>query len=116
MLYYEKKCAGRYRLMKFYRNLYVGSTVTDVNRVKRKLKMNAGQISVFVIALCKSRDQLEIYHCALLQQRYYKKNPPYIIGIANGYEEALEIVKQIVEETYRQNGDCDLKKYLLDKK
>jgi len=102
--------------MKFYKNLYVGNTVRDVHKVKRKLSTNAGQLGIYVIALCRGRDQLEIYHCALLQQRYYKKNPPYIIGIANGYEESLEIVKQIAEETYRQRGDCDLKKYLLDKK
>ena len=69
-----------------------------------------------MITLCKGRDQLEIYHCALLQQRYYRKNSPYIIGIANGYEEALELVRQIAEETYKQRGDCDLKRYLLDKK
>lgn len=102
--------------MKFYKNLYVGSTVRDVHKVKRKLITNAGQLGIYVITLCKGRDQLEIYHCALLQQRYYRKNPPYIIGIANGYEEALELVRQIAEEAYRQRGDCDLKKYLLDKK
>lgn len=102
--------------MKFYKNLYVGNTVSDVHKVKRKLRTNAGQIGIYVITLCKGRDQLEVYHCALLQQRYYRKNPPYIIGVAGGYEEALDIVKQIAEETYRQNGDCDLKKYLLGKK
>lgn len=102
--------------MKFYKNLYTGSTIKDVKKVKRKLVTNAGQAEIYVIAVCRGRDQLEIYHCALLQQKYYKKNPPYIVGIANGYEEAVEIVKQIAEEAFRYNGNCDLKSYLLDKK
>ena len=102
--------------MRFYKDLYVGSTIKDVHKVKRKLRTNAGQLGIYVIALCRGCDQLEIYHCAFLQQKYYKKNPPYIIGIANGYDESLEIVRQIAEEAYRENGDCDLKKYLLDKK
>lgn len=101
--------------MKFYKYLYIGSTIKDAQKIKRKLRVNAGQLGIYVIALCKGRDQLEIYHCALLQQRYYKKNPPHIIGIANGYEEAVEIIRQIAEETYKYNGDCDLKKYLLDR-
>ena len=102
--------------MKFYKNLYVGDTIKDVKKVKRKLLLNAGQLGIYVITLCKGRDQLEIYHCAFLQQKYYKKNPPFIIGIANGYEEAVEIVRQIAIEAYECNENCDLKKYILDRK
>lgn len=101
--------------MKFYKNLYVGDTIKDVKKVKRKLLFNAGQLGIYVIALCRGRDQLEIYHCAFLQQKYYRKNPPYIIGVANGYEEAVEIVRQIAAEAYECNGNCDLKKYILDR-
>lgn len=102
--------------MKFYKNLYIGTTIKDAKKVKRKLLLNAGQIGIYVITLCKGRDQLEIYHCAFLQQKYYRKNPPYIIGIANGYDEAVEIVRQIAAEAYACNGNCDLKKYILDRK
>lgn len=102
--------------MKFYKNLYVGNTVKDVKKVKRKLLLNAGQIGIYVIALCKGKDQMEIYHCAFLQQKYYRKYPPYIIGIANGYDEAVEIVQQIAKEAYECNGNCDLKQYILDRK
>lgn len=101
--------------MRFYKKLYVGKTVKDAYRVKWKLRVNAGQLNIYVIALCKGSDQLEIYHCAYLQQKFYKKNPPFIIGIANGYEEAIEIVEQIATEAYACNGDCDLKKYLRDR-
>ena len=102
--------------MKFYKKLYVGNTIKDVRKIKRKLLLNVGQLGIYVIALCKGSDQLEIYHCAFLQQKYYRKNPPYIVGIANGYDEAVEIVRQIAIEAYECNRNCDLKKYILDRK
>ena len=102
--------------MKFYKNLYVGESIKDVKKVKRKLVTGAGQLGIYVLALCKGRDQLEFYHSALLQQKYYRKNPPFIVGIAGGYDEAVELVRRIAEEAYNSNGNCDLKTYLLDRK
>ncbi len=102
--------------MKFYKDLYVGDTIKNIKKVKRKLWRNAGQVGIYVIALCEGQDQLEIYNSAYLQQKYYKKYPPYIIGIANGYDEAVGIVCKIAKEAYEVNQNCDLKKYLLDRK
>lgn len=99
--------------MKFYKNLYVGEGIKRPNKVKWKLRHNAGQFQIYVIALASGRDQLEIYHCAFLQQKYYKKHPPYIIGIAKKYEEALDIVVEITEAALAKHGYPDLKKYLF---
>lgn len=99
--------------MKFYKKLYVGKSIKNPQKVKWKLRRNAGQFQVYVIALASGREQLEIYHCAFLQQKYYKKNPPFIIGIAGSYEEAVEIVMEITQEAVRRLGIPDLKKYLL---
>lgn len=101
--------------MKFYKDLYLGESVKNPSMVKWKLKVNAGQLGVYIIALCKGLDQLEIYHCAYLQQKYYRRNPPYIIGLAGSYEEAVDIVKKIAEESFAQSQNCDLKNYLLQK-
>ena len=68
---------------------------------------------MYVIALAAGSDQLEIYHCAFLQQKYYKKHPPYIIGIARKYDEALDIVVKITKEALARDGYPDLKRYLF---
>ncbi len=81
--------------------------------MKWKLRHSAGQLRVFVIALSRGRDQMEIYHCAFLQQKYYKKHPPYVVGIAGGYEEALELLQQMVADVYNKTGNCRLKEYFL---
>ena len=99
--------------MKFHRELYVGNTVHHIRRVKWKLKHGAGQMRIFVIMLAGGSDQLAIMHCAFLQQRYYKKYPPYIVGIAGGYEEALELIQKMVADIYQKTGGYQLKEYFL---
>lgn len=101
--------------MKFYKNLYIGDTIKNPNKIKRKIKRHAKQLKVFVILLASGSDQLEICHSILLEQPYYhkKENVPYIIGIAGNYEEAVALVCRITQEAVTQNGDADLKRYLF---
>lgn len=101
--------------MKFYKNLYIGDTIKNPDRVKRKIKHHARQLQVFVIMLALGDGQLEICHSMLLRQPFYKKkeNEPYIIGIAGNYEEAVEIVCKITREAVAQNENADLKQYLF---
>lgn len=99
--------------MRFHKELYVGDSIKNIRRVKWKLKHHAGQLGIFVITLSGGSDQLEIYHCAFLQQRYYKKYPPYIVGIAGGYQEAVELLQQMVSDVYKNTGDYRLKEYFL---
>lgn len=101
--------------MKFYKNLYIGTTIDNPSKVKRKLRYHAKQLKIYVIMLSLGDDQLEICHSMLLGQPYYKKkeNAPYVIGIAGNYEEALELVCKITEESVEKNGNADLKRYLF---
>ena len=57
--------------MKFYKYLYIGDTVKDPAKAKRKLKLHAGQL-VYVICIAQGNDQLEIFHSAYLKQKYYR--------------------------------------------
>ena len=104
--------------MYFYKNLYVGPSIHDPEKVKRKLISGAGQFTIYVIALSPSvpgpgSNQLEILHCANLQQPYYKKYPPFIIGIAEGKTEAVELVRELVQESYEHTGSGDVRAYLF---
>ncbi|MCM1144101.1 MAG: hypothetical protein NC318_09685 [Blautia sp.] len=101
--------------MKFYKNLYIGNTIKNPNRTKRKLRRHAKQLKIFVILLSGGDAQLEICHSMLLEQPYYreKENEPYIVGIAGDYEDAVGLVCRIVEEAVAQNGNADLKHYLF---
>ena len=100
--------------MKFYKYLYVGDTVTDPAKIKWKLKHHAG-VNVYVVAIASAEDQLEIFHSAYLKQKYYRYHPPIIVGIAFGYEEAVQIIVKITQECVESTGSCNLKEYLKQK-
>lgn len=103
--------------MKWYSELYVGETARKKkNRIIRKLKINAGMLDTYVITLAvNEHDLLEIISSVYLKQRAVRRNLPMIIGIACGYEEAVTLVTEIVEETYKQTGDFAVPAYLAKK-
>ena len=103
--------------MKWYSQLYVGEKAKKKkNTIIRKLKINAGMRNVYVITRASnSADLFDIISTVYLKQRTVRRNLPTIIGIAIGYEEALELVIAIIQETYRETGDVKVHQYLAEK-
>ncbi len=104
------------RKLNFYPGLYLGESISPekLDKLKRELKSKPLLSSLYVLTLSQNpSNQLEIYAARLLAQPYYRKYPPYIIGIAADYDEAVSLVEQIVQECIRERGDCALKEYLL---
>lgn len=100
--------------MRFYRGLYMSPSIEKKrNRVIWKLRTGRPQPMIFVIALAKNNDLLEIYHSGMLKQTYYKRknNAPYIVGLAVGYWNAIELVADIFEDVYRITGGYDVKSF-----
>ena len=40
-------------------------------------------------------------------------NPPHVVGVAAGYDEAVQLVQRMVEDVLAETGDCRLKDYFL---
>ncbi len=97
--------------MKFYKYLYIGDTVTEPAKIKRKLKHHAG-VQAYVVTIAQGEDQLDIYHSAYLKQKYYRFHPPIIVGIASDHDEAVQLVVKITQECLETMGNCNLKEYL----
>ncbi len=101
--------------LKYYPRLYLGDSVNvkKLDKIKKKLENKPLFSGVFLITLSRNpSDQLEIYDARQLVQSYYKKNPPYVIGLAGNYEEAVALVTRMTEECLASRGDCRLKEYL----
>lgn len=100
--------------MKWYRYLYVSeSAKPKEKKIIRKLKTGTGMLDVWLITEASNGvDLFDIISSAWLKQPAVRKNLPEIIGIAKGYEEAVELVIQIAEETYAHTGEWDIRKYL----
>lgn len=109
--------------VQFRPNLYLSEGITDkkLDKIKKRLngKWNRWKESpllsgVFLISIAKNAsDQLDIFDARQLVQPFYKKYPVYVIGIAESYEEALQLVERLVQECLKERGDCSLKEYLL---
>ena len=104
--------------MKWYHDLYVGDSIgNQVNRIKWKINHNAGTVSVYVIAFASNdRNLLDIIPAWELMQKAYPKKDMKIIGLAKGYDEALDVVCRIIDETYQNTGDVDVWAYLKEER
>jgi hypothetical protein len=91
--------------MKWYRKLYLGENA----------KMNRFSIDTYLITLPSNDENLlDVFQANMLLQPYYKKadRDIFVIGIANGKDEAYEVVRDIIDDVYSHTGAFDIKKYL----
>ncbi|MBR2401287.1 MAG: hypothetical protein IKB01_00770 [Lachnospiraceae bacterium] len=104
--------------MKWYDNLYVGESIRHkTEKIKWKIRHNAGQIGIYVIAIASNpQNLLDIIPAQELMQRGYPKKELYIIGLAHGMKEAHEVVRQIIDEVYQNTGSFEIIPYLQAKK
>ena len=99
--------------MHFYRKLYVGESIKYPELVKWRLRHYAGQLSVYVLTMPEQGCMPELMHSAFLKQPWYRNHPPMILGIASGKTEALELLRQIVQEAVDATGSPDVRSYLF---
>ena len=108
-------------MLQFYRDLYLDSEIKHPEVIKWRLQHNAGSLSLYVITLCDTDPvsgeapydgQLQFFHSAFLQQPYVKEHCPMIIGLARGRENAMELVRRIVQECLDTQSDVDLVSFL----
>ncbi len=100
--------------MRWYDHLYVGDSIASkAGRIKWKINHNAGTFSIYVIALASNPDNLlDIIPARELMQKGYPKKELMIIGLAKGYAEALEVVQRIIEETYQNTNDVNVRRMI----
>lgn len=100
----------------YYPNLYVSEGINreKLEKLKKGLSARPDKAGLYLLTLPgNSSDQLDIYASKYLRQKYYDRRPLYVIGIAEDYDKAVDIVMRIVWETWTARGDARLKEYLL---
>ena len=104
-------------MLRFYKDLYWDDSIPQKkqNQIKWRLKVFKPSKTCFVITLNEGTDQLDIYNSQIFLQKYFKKHPKTVIGIAASYDGAGDIVVRITQECYQKNQNGDLKTYLAQK-
>lgn len=103
--------------MKWYQELYTGESIKGkTEKIKWKINHNAGQIQVYMISFASNPDNLlDIIPAWNVMQKHYPKKNLWIVGLAKGWEEAVEVVTQIVAEVYENTGGFRVRDYLIHK-
>lgn len=107
--------------MHFYKDLYVSPNIDHVKALKWRLRHHAGNLALYVILLDEHPQEdadiagghLSVMHCAFLHQRWYRQQDPLIVGIAEGRQQAFDLVKEMMDDTLRATGGVDVRSYLL---
>lgn len=101
--------------MKFYYALYMDEKIISCKEeVLTKLKNDEWQFEKYLITLTKNeKNHLEFYNSVLLIQKTIPKEDLFVVGIANGYEEALELVEKITQDVYDKTKGVDIRNYIL---
>lgn len=50
----------------------------------------------------------------MLMQKHFHREERFVVGIASGFDEALDLTVRITEEVYRKTGGAGLKEYILN--
>ena len=103
--------------MQYYKYLYLAEGL-EKKREKLIRKLDAGKLTldIHVITLAvNEKNQLEIYNTIQFKQPSFPYSELFVIGIARGYEEAVELVERIVTEVYEKTGTCNIRSYILEK-
>lgn len=98
--------------MELLEPLYLSPSVKKPKELLRKLKKSHKPCRFFVLTLANGCEQLEIYPAYCLQQPFYRKYPPVVVGLARDYAEAVGLLEEIVKDSLRVTGTCNLKEYL----
>lgn len=101
----------------WYKKLYLGDNVKKKEKkIIRRVEGGKPVRNIYLITLASNpANLLDIFRANLLLSRPLAAGCPLIVGIADGYEEAVELVRRLVEETWNSRGDTDVKSYLEER-
>lgn len=103
--------------IEFYRDLMI-SSLWQTRRVEmiRKLKGKKLPRGAYVLTLAQGeQNQLEFFEASLLRQKIFDRQKLFVVGIADGYESALEMTEELTRKVYENTGSADLRKFITER-
>ena len=103
--------------MQFRRHLYVSDSLEGKEKkIIQRIRRGKYPLNVYLLAVPENSErQLEFYDSLMLMQPLFrKKENGMVVGMAAGYDEAVQLTIKIVEEILEKNGDVNIRKYLLE--
>ena len=102
--------------MRYYKHLYLAEGIKKKEKIIRKLEEKKLQMNIHVITLARNeKNQLEIYNSMVFLQPDFPYDDFLVVGLAKGYEDAVEMVEEIAQEVYNKTRGADIRSYILER-
>ena len=104
------------KMLTFSENLYIGEgiNIQKLDKLKKTLVNSPVLTKVFLITISTHpAELLDIIESRYLTYAYYNTHPLHVVGLAKSNGEAVGLVQKIVQECLDEQGDTDLKRFLL---
>ena len=102
--------------MIWYDHLYVGEKAKrhrfSIIQSIRQKKLRPG--AYVITPPSNGNNILDIYPAAVLFQEYYQRKDLLVLGVADGYQDALRLAGRIVGEMYEKTGTFCLEEFLRE--
>lgn len=102
--------------MRYYKHLYLADGIKKKEKIIRKLEEKKLQMNIHIITLARNeKNQLEIYNSMILLQPDFPHDDFFVVGLAKGYEDAVEMVGEIAQEVYNKTKGADIRSFILER-
>lgn len=104
-------------MLDWYNHLYIGDNARKkAEKYMKNIEKGKPAAHVYLITLAANGvDQLDIISSYYLLQNTVYGRCPMIVGIAKGYDEALELLLCMLKDTLELTGTANIKEYLLQR-
>lgn len=101
-------------MLEWYENLYVSDAASRrIHRTIRQINGNKTAPGIYLLTYpVNSRNVMDILSALSLKQPVMRKRCPKIIGVAKGKDDAIDLMMDIINETYENTGSFQVKDYL----
>lgn len=100
-------------MLQWQENFMTGESVKNPAKIKKKLNNGKLVPGIYLLTLSENRKNLmEVIPAAMLVQKSFYGICPKIIGMAKGKDEALEMVRSLVDEMYTKTGSFATAEYI----
>ena len=103
--------------MKYYYKLYASESL-EKKKLRILSRIDEGEFIVnkYLIVLAQNEiNHLEFFDSAFVTQKMVEKQDLFVVGLAEGYAGAVQIVESIVNEVLTMTGGTNIRGYLLEK-
>ena len=102
--------------MKYDFNLLLSDILKEKKqRVLSDIEARRGVFNHYLIVLPDREDEnLEIHPSKALEKTVWKDKEWFVVGVAVGYQDALDMIQTFVQEVYDSTGNVNIREYILE--